>query len=81
MALSVQQRTHTVKHLELAVKNSELSVTEARVQMSRIVRDANNGGVITYLTNNGLRVAAIVPVHVADAAMAADSLSERAAAA
>ncbi len=63
------------------MNRSELSVTEARVQMSSIVRDANNAGVITYLTNNGLKVAAIVPVHVADAALAADSLSEPAAAA
>lgn len=44
------------------MKTSTHSVTDARVHFSRIVRAANIDGVITFLTSNGLRVAAIVPL-------------------
>ncbi|MEV6525570.1 prevent-host-death protein [Longispora sp. NPDC051575] len=46
----------------------ELTVTDAREQLARVVNEAAYAGAITYLTRHGQRIAAIVPVNVAVAA-------------
>jgi G:T-mismatch repair DNA endonuclease (very short patch repair protein) len=43
-------------------KAAEVPMTEARVNLSRIARDVADRRQITYLTINGFRVAALVPV-------------------
>lgn len=46
----------------------EVGLREARTGLADLVTDAAVRGVITYLTNRGRRVAAIVPVPAAEAA-------------
>ncbi len=52
--------------------STQRAITDVRVSLSRFVRRVNNDKEIIYLTSSGLRVAAIVPVAVADAALAAE---------
>jgi prevent-host-death family protein len=49
-------------------KPREVGLREARIELADLVTDAAVRGVITYLTNRGRRVAAIVPVLAAEAA-------------
>ncbi|MEV4077454.1 type II toxin-antitoxin system prevent-host-death family antitoxin [Nonomuraea fuscirosea] len=46
----------------------EMSVADARRLFADVLNDAAVRGRITYITNRGRRVAAIVPVPVAEAA-------------
>lgn len=45
----------------------EMSVAEARAKFADVLNDAAVRGTITYVTNRGRRVAAIVSVPVAEA--------------
>ena len=49
-------------------ESHELSVRETRLRLADVVNDAAVRGRITYIMNRGRRVAAIVPVTVAEAA-------------
>lgn len=51
---------------------ADLSVAEARTQFADVLHDASVRGKITYITNRGRRVAAVVPVPVAEAAEQTD---------
>ncbi|MFD3730105.1 type II toxin-antitoxin system prevent-host-death family antitoxin [Streptomyces sp. NPDC058632] len=45
---------------------AELSVAAARRQFADILNSASARSRITYITNRGRRVAAVVPLHVAE---------------
>ncbi len=45
-----------------------MSVADARRQFADVLHDAAVRGRITYITNRGRRIAAIVPVPIAEAA-------------
>lgn len=47
--------------------NVELSVREIRTQLADVLNEAAIRGQITYITNRGRRIAAVVPVSVAEA--------------
>ena len=47
---------------------AELSVRDLRGQVADVLNDAAVHGRITYVTNRGRRLAAVVPVPVAEAA-------------
>ncbi|MFB7738259.1 type II toxin-antitoxin system prevent-host-death family antitoxin [Streptomyces sp. NPDC056112] len=47
---------------------NELSVAEARRSLADVLNDASVRGRITYITSRGRRVAAVVPLPVAEAA-------------
>jgi len=49
------------------VDMSEMALTEARLHLADVVNRAAYGGEGIYLTRNGRRLAAIVPVEVLDA--------------
>jgi antitoxin Phd len=51
---------------------SELPVTSARDRLAEVVNQAAYGGEITYITRHGQRLAAIVPLDVAENAEAAE---------
>ncbi len=50
------------------MKSEEMSVADARRQFADVLNDAAVRGRITYITNRGRRIAAIVPVPIAEAA-------------
>ncbi|WP_308440999.1 type II toxin-antitoxin system prevent-host-death family antitoxin [Microbispora rosea] len=50
------------------MESEEMSVADARRLFADVLNDAAVRGRITYITNRGRRVAAIVPVPVAEAA-------------
>jgi prevent-host-death family protein len=50
------------------MKTQEVGLREARENLAELVSQAAVRGVTTYLTNRGRRVAAIVPVPVAERA-------------
>ncbi|MEV4468890.1 type II toxin-antitoxin system prevent-host-death family antitoxin [Nonomuraea sp. NPDC049421] len=52
------------------MESEEMSVADARRLFADVLNDAAVRGRITYITNRGRRVAAIVPVPVAEAAEA-----------
>jgi len=52
------------------MESGEMSVADARRQFADVLNDAVRGH-ITYVTNRGRRIAAIVPVAIAEAAEAA----------
>lgn len=54
----------------LIMESRELSVAQIRVNMADVLNGAAVRGEITYITNRGRRIAAIVPVPVAEAAQA-----------
>ncbi|MFB6500524.1 MULTISPECIES: type II toxin-antitoxin system prevent-host-death family antitoxin [unclassified Streptomyces] len=45
----------------------ELSVTDARRDFAEVLNDASARGQITYITSRGRRIAAVVPLSVAEA--------------
>lgn len=45
---------------------AELSVRELRANLAEVLNAAAVRGQVTYVTNRGRRVAAVVPVHVAE---------------
>jgi prevent-host-death family protein len=49
---------------------AELPVTSARDRLAEVVNQAAYGGEITYLTRHGKRLAAVVPLDVAESAEA-----------
>lgn len=49
----------------------EVSVRELRASAADVLNDAAARGVITYITNRGRRIAAVVPLAVGEAAEAA----------
>lgn len=51
----------------------ELSVRDARQEFAATINEASARGAITYLTSRGRRIAAIVPLAVADAAVEQDA--------
>jgi prevent-host-death family protein len=51
---------------------AELPVTSARDRLAEVVNQAAYGGEITYLTRRGKRLAAVVPLDVAESAEAAE---------
>jgi prevent-host-death family protein len=55
---------------------ADKSVREARTQFADVLNDASAQGLITYITTRGRRIAAVVPVWVADEVVAA-AKSER----
>jgi prevent-host-death family protein len=56
-------RPRTITYME----SGEMSVADARRQFADVLNDAVRGH-ITYVTNRGRRIAAIVPVAIAEAA-------------
>ncbi|MET9321921.1 type II toxin-antitoxin system prevent-host-death family antitoxin [Streptomyces sp. NPDC003038] len=50
---------------------AEIGVRDLRTQLSDVLHESTVRGRITYVTSRGRRVAAIVPVDVAEAAEAA----------
>jgi prevent-host-death family protein len=62
-----------IKILESTLENvtdqpNELSVADARRNFADVLNDASARGRITYITSRGRRVAAVVPLPVAEAA-------------
>ena len=53
-------------------QSNELSVAEARRTLADVLNDASVRGRITYITSRGRRVAAVVPLPVAEAAESDD---------
>ncbi|MFJ3274127.1 type II toxin-antitoxin system prevent-host-death family antitoxin [Streptomyces sp. NPDC086776] len=51
--------------------SAEIGVRDLRTQLSDVLHESTVRGRITYVTSRGRRVAAIVPVDVAEAAEAA----------
>lgn len=51
----------------------EKSVREVREGLADVLNDAAVRGTITYVTNRGRRIAAIVPIQIAEAADASDA--------
>lgn len=49
-------------------RSQEIGIRDARENLAELVNESAVRGVITYLTNRGRRVAAIVPLNVAEAA-------------
>lgn len=49
------------------MESEEKSVAEVRSQLAEVINEASVRGRITYITNRSRRVAAIVPVPVAEA--------------
>ena len=54
------------------VSDREMGVEEARAKLGPLVNDAAVDGTITYLTRNGKRFAAIVPLSVVEQANASE---------
>ncbi|WP_113700055.1 type II toxin-antitoxin system prevent-host-death family antitoxin [Nonomuraea lactucae] len=50
------------------METEEMSVADARKQFADILNHAAVRGRITYITNRGRRIAAVVPVPIAEAA-------------
>jgi prevent-host-death family protein len=50
------------------MESKEMSVAEARKQFADVINEAAIRGEITYITNRGRRVAAVVAVPIAEAA-------------
>ena len=48
--------------------SAELSVADTRKQFADVLNDASVRGRITYITSRGRRVAAVVPLAIAEAA-------------
>lgn len=48
--------------------SAELSVAETRKSLADVLNDASVRGRITYITSRGRRVAAVVPLAIAEAA-------------
>lgn len=55
-------------HKSMQNNMNEVSLAAARAQLADVVHAASTRGRITYLTNRGRRVAAIVPLSIAEAA-------------
>lgn len=51
----------------------ERSVREVRESLADVLNDAAVRGTITYVTNRGRRIAAIVPIQIAEAADESDA--------
>ncbi|GII95883.1 hypothetical protein Ssi02_61140 [Sinosporangium siamense] len=50
------------------VESEEMSVADARKLFAEVLNEAAVRGRITYITNRGRRIAAVVPVPLAEAA-------------
>ncbi|MBB4777089.1 MULTISPECIES: type II toxin-antitoxin system prevent-host-death family antitoxin [Actinomadura] len=50
------------------MESEEMSVADARRQFADVLNDAAVRGRITYITNRGRRIAAVVPVPIAETA-------------
>ena len=50
------------------MESEEMSAAEARRQFADVLNTAAVRGRITYITNRGRKIAAVVPVHVAESA-------------
>lgn len=50
------------------MESEEMSVADARRQFADVLNDAAVRGRITYITNRGRRIAAIVPLSIAETA-------------
>lgn len=59
----------------MTVEADELGAREARQQFAEVVNAAIRGRV-TFITSRGRRVAAVVPLHVAEQAVEAEAESE-----
>ncbi|MEU0482203.1 type II toxin-antitoxin system prevent-host-death family antitoxin [Streptosporangium sp. NPDC006013] len=49
------------------MESGEMSVADARGQFADVLNEAAVRGRITYITNRGRRIAAVVPVPIAEA--------------
>lgn len=54
---------------------AELSVAEARTHLADVLNAAAARGQITYITNRGRRIAAVVPLGIAEEADRRDGLT------
>lgn len=61
----------------MSQQSAEISLATARARLADVVNAAAVRGQITYLTNRGRRVAAIVPVPQAEAIEAATATAVR----
>ncbi|WP_289009378.1 type II toxin-antitoxin system prevent-host-death family antitoxin [uncultured Thermomonospora sp.] len=52
----------------------ELSTRDVRANLAQVINDAAARGVVTFITSRGRRIAAVVPVHVAEAVVEGKSL-------
>lgn len=52
----------------MSEESNELSVADARRQFADVLNDASARGRITYITSRGRRVAAVVPLPIAEQA-------------
>jgi prevent-host-death family protein len=55
--------------------NPDVPLTAAREGFTDLVHEVAYGGAMTFLTRHGSRVAALVPVHVAEALLASDMVA------
>ncbi|HEY7432189.1 MAG TPA: type II toxin-antitoxin system prevent-host-death family antitoxin [Streptosporangiaceae bacterium] len=61
-------------------RQNELSISEARDGLADIVNAAAYGGVVTYVTRRGRRLAAVIPAELMEAIEAAEDTADVAAA-
>lgn len=55
----------------MRIMDSEVAVRELRVDLADVINNAAVRGKITYITSRGRRIAAVVPVQIAEDAAAA----------
>ncbi len=53
----------------LGVSENEIGINPARPKLGDLANDARDHGTLTWLTYYGRRIAAIVPVEIAEAAL------------
>ncbi|MGW6391136.1 type II toxin-antitoxin system prevent-host-death family antitoxin [Streptomyces sp. NPDC055103] len=57
--------------------SAEIGVRDLRTQLSDVLHESTVRGRITYVTSRGRRIAAIVPVDIAEAAESAQESGEQ----
>jgi prevent-host-death family protein len=57
----------------MAQEAQELSTRDVRANFAEVINEAAVSGKITYITSRGRKIAAVVPVSVAEAAERAES--------
>jgi prevent-host-death family protein len=54
-------------NLRMSIAPEELTASQARNGFARVIGQAEHAGTVTYITNHGRRVAAVVPVEAVEA--------------
>ncbi|MFJ6559921.1 type II toxin-antitoxin system prevent-host-death family antitoxin [Streptomyces sp. NPDC091412] len=72
MYISVRERSCQYADV-MTERSEEMSVADARRQFADVLNAASARGQITYITSRGRRVAAVVPLPIAEAADQTDA--------